>query len=145
MKIMKSTILRLFLLSFVIVLFYSCDRRECSTDNPIFIENDVRSVAYQNEVASQIESSGIENLRFWLADYFVQDDQPYFVLYVQNEDLCAQAVVTINPENPKLNKLLEMEGRGRFNAEFTEVNLEIKNHPNGNQILEWRSYATIID
>ncbi|MBO6630814.1 MAG: hypothetical protein JJ936_04500, partial [Psychroserpens sp.] len=56
-----------------------------------------------------------------------------------------QAVVAVNTENPKLNKLLEIEGRGRFNAEFSEVNLEIKNHPNGNQTLEWRSYATIID
>ncbi|MBO6630815.1 MAG: hypothetical protein JJ936_04505, partial [Psychroserpens sp.] len=76
---MKPTILRLITSFVVIVQLYSCDRRECSTDNPIFVENEVSSVAYQNEVARQIESIGTENLRFWLANYLVQDDQPYFI------------------------------------------------------------------
>ena len=142
---MKLTHLRIITSFFLIIFLYSCDRNACKSDNPIFVENDVRSKVYQNEVADQIEMIGIENLRFWLGNYFENKDQPYFILYVQNDDLCAKAVVSINTENPKLKKLLETKGRGRFNAEFTDVNLEIESHPNGDKTLEWRSYATIID
>lgn len=142
---MKPTIKRIFLALFLLTLMYSCDRRECSTDNPILVENDVKSSAYQNEVATQIEKIGTKNLRFWLGEFYTENDQPHFILYTQNESLCAQAVVSVNTDNPKLSELVKIEGKGRFNAEFTEVDLDIKNHSNGQKTIEWRSYASIID
>lgn len=142
---MKPTIKRFYLALFLLALLFSCDRRECSTDNPILIGNDIKSKAYQNEVANQIEMIGTKNLRFWLGDFFKENDQPHFVLYTQNKNLCAQTVVSVNTDNPKLSELVKIEGKGRFNAEFTEVDLKIKNHSNGHKTIEWRSYASIID
>lgn len=132
----------LVLLNFIIL---SCDRPACSTDNEIFLKNEVTSKIYQNEVAKHIENIGLENLRFWLADYFEGDAKHYFVFYIQNEDLCAKAVVRVNADNTNFSEVLKTKGKGRFNAEFRGLKLDPVKNEFGDTEFVYVSHERIID
>lgn len=142
---MKSTNSQLLVYTISMFILFSCDRKQCSTDNAIFLENEFESVTYQNEVAYQIETIGSDNLRFWLADYMEINNAPHFVLYAQGDDLCAKAIVSLDSNNPKLIMLSNSKGKGRFNAEFIDVQLKIETGSSGNKTIQWQSYATLID
>ncbi|MDG5492025.1 hypothetical protein [Psychroserpens sp. SPM9] len=106
---------------------------------------EVTSNEYQTEVAKLIESIGIENLRFWLADYIEKADKHYFIFYTQGHDLCAQMMVQVDAENPNFGELIKTKGKGRFNAEFVGLLVDIvPKNPNQIEFI-YKSHKRIID
>jgi len=127
-------------------LFIACDRSQCETDNPIFLNNEVTSAVYQNELANQIQSiTNPKTLRFWLADYFEKDDKHYFVFYIQNDALCAQTVVNVAENNTKFADVLKVKGKSRFNAEFKGLTFDITQNKQGNFEFHYTGHESIID
>ena len=127
-------------------LFIACDRAQCETDNQIFLNNEVISSVYQNELANQIQSAtNPKTLRFWLADYFEKDDKHYFVFYTQNDTLCAQTVVNVDENNTKFADVLITKGNGRFNAEFKGLTFDIIQNKQGNFEFHYTGHESIID
>lgn len=123
----------------------SCDRPKCSTNNEIFLKNDVTSKIYQNEVARHIEKIGTENLRFWLSDYFENNNEHYFVFYTQNQDLCAKTVVRVDANNSNFSEVLKNKGKGRFNAEFKGLKLNPVTNEFSDTEFVYVSHEYIID
>jgi hypothetical protein len=139
----SNKILFIFILLNFIIL--SCDRPACSTDNEIFLKNEVTSKIYQNEVAKHIQNIGQEKLRFWLSDYFESEAKHYFVFYTQNEDLCAKAVVKVDADNNSFSEILKTKGKGRFNAEFRGLKLDLVKNEFGDTEFVYISHDRIID
>lgn len=123
----------------------SCDRPKCQTTNPVFQSMDISSSSYKKELANEIQKIGMNNLRYWLADYFENNQEHYFVFYVQNKSLCAQAVIKADKDNPKLKQLIKKKGKGRFNAEFENMKFKINTDESGNTEFVYISHDRIID
>ncbi|MEY8847471.1 hypothetical protein AB9K26_01545 [Psychroserpens sp. XS_ASV72] len=87
----------------------------------------------------------MNNLRYWLADYFEDNQEHYFVFYAQNESLCAQVVIKADIDNPKLKQLIKNKGKGRFNAEFKNLKFEITTDDSGDTEFVYISHDRIID
>ena len=124
---------------------YSCDRSRCETNNEILLNHDVLSKTYQTEVAKQIEKIGIENLRFWLADYLEKDTTTYLLFYTQGTDLCAQILIQIDKTNPNLSGLVKTKGKGRFNAEFIDLKFDVTTNTMDQIEFKYIGHGTIID
>lgn len=110
-----------------------------------FLNNEVTSKTYQNEVAKQIEDIGIEKLRFWLSDYFENDGKHYYVFFTQNQDLCTKTVVRVDKSNENFSGVLKNKGKGRFNAEFKGLKLNLVNNEFGDTEFVYVSHERIID
>jgi hypothetical protein len=142
---MKLTFSKIIFTVSLLFLFCSCDRTSCKTDNPIFLNNEVLSETYQKEVVKQIEKIGQDNLRFWLADYIEKDNRHYLVFYVQNNSLCAEAVMHIDHNNKRFSEIVNTKGKGRFNAEFRDVSFDVSKDDEDDFLLHYTGYESIID
>ena len=142
---MKSILVKYMLSALLLLSLYSCDRSSCETDNPAFLNNGVLSKVYQREVVHQIEIVGEDNLRFWLSDYVEKDQKHYLVFYVQNDNLCAQAVMQIDHEDKTFSELVNTKGKGRFNAEFKGVSFDVSQDDNDNLLIRYTGCESIID
>jgi len=142
MKFLVSKVTFILLISLV---FLSCERPKCDTDNAIFLNNDVTSNAYQTEVAKHIESIGIKNLRFWLADYIEKDSNHYFIFYTQGEGLCAKTMVKVDVNDQDFADILKTKGKGRFNAEFKGLTFQTTMKKLNIIEFEYTGHQSIID
>ena len=107
-------------------------------------------LAYPNRktaslVVNQIELVGEANLRFWLADYVEKDQAHFLVFYVQNNNLCTEAVMHINQNNTAFTEFAKTKGKGRFNAEFKGVTFDISENDEDQFLLHYTGHESIID
>ena len=142
---MTSAISKCILSALLVLTFYSCDRSSCETDNPVLLNNEVLSKIYQREVVNQIELTGDETLRFWLSDYLEKNEQHYLVFYIQNDNLCAEAVMHIDHNDEAFSELIKIKGQGRFNAEFRGVTFDISENDDDKFLLHYTGHKSIID
>jgi hypothetical protein len=142
---MTSAISKCILSALLVLTFYSCDRSSCETDNPVLLNNEVLSKIYQREVVNQIELTGDETLRFWLSDYLEKNEQHYLVFYIQNDNLCAEAVMHIDHNDEAFSELIKIKGQGRFNAEFRGVTFDVSENDEDQFLLHYTGHKTIID
>jgi len=121
-----NRILRLTLpLVFFFVCFTSCDRPACKNTNPIFDEYQPTSKEYKLELIKQLSIIDKSKLRYWLKDYTESENEVQFHFWIQSKELCAVIVLDIEQWG-KLEQLREKKGKGRFNAEFTNLQFEIR-------------------
>ena len=142
---MTSAISKCILSALLVLTFYSCDRSSCETDNPVLLNNEVLSKIYQREVVNQIELTGDETLRFWLSDYLEKNEQHYLVFYIQNDNLCAEAVMHIDHNDEAFSEIVKIKGQGRFNAEFRGVTFDISENDDDKFLLHYTGHKSIID
>lgn len=123
----------------------SCDRKQCTNTNPIFDTHEYHEEAYKKELAKQIETIGLENLRTWLADYIEKDGKTYLVFYIQNNELCAKAMVTMISWDEKMQHVIDRKGKGRVHAEFTNLKFETITTKNGKTEFIYQSFDRLLD
>ena len=139
MKSYKATALL-----FLFLLFISCDRKSCETDNSIFLEYSFSDQEYKTELAKQIQSIGQENLRYWLHDYINDNNIEHLLFWVQNEALCAEILVTMEHWND-LEFVQNKKAVGSRNAEFKDLRFDIQRSDSGEIRFVYKSVERIID
>jgi tRNA1(Val) A37 N6-methylase TrmN6 len=131
---------------FCLFLFLnSCDRSQCTNTNPIFNEYEYSDNSYKIELANKIDKIGLENLRTWLADYVEKDGDIYLVFYIQNENLCAKAMVKMNHWDKKMQHIKDKKGKGRVHAEFVDLDFSTQKTSNGDVEFIYKTFNRIID
>lgn len=83
------------IISGLIIALASCDRANCKNTNPVFDSNSINSKAYKKELMKEVERVGIENLFYWFSSYSKQNEHEYITVYVQGDNLCAQALLLV--------------------------------------------------
>ena len=101
---------RVLLISVLLIAFSACDKAECESQNPIFIENNPTSIAYKEELVKEISRFKESELRYWLKKYVKEGDQEYLLVYVQGEDLCAVSQIEVNEWTGRLKHIQEKKG-----------------------------------
>jgi hypothetical protein len=128
----------------LVILFVSCDRKSCETDNPIFLEYTYNDQQYKAELADQIEAIGQENLSYWLHDYIKEDINEYLLFYVQNDSLCAEILMKMEHWD-NLEFIQKNKGVGSRNAEFRGLTFTInKSNANETEFI-YKNIGRIID
>lgn len=139
-----SRILRQILpLVFFFACFTSCDRPACENTNPIFDKYQPTSKEYKLELIKQLSIIDKSKLRYWLKDYTEYENEVQFHFYIQSKELCAVLVLDIEQWG-KLEPLREKKGEGRFNAEFTKLQFEIK-QDSLNPKFVFKDFSRILD
>jgi hypothetical protein len=82
----------------VTVFLGACDRPECHNTDPIFEQNDPHTQVYKAQLVTRLKQVAPDQLRYWVHTWEDRDGEQFFVVYVQGDDLCAQAVLTVPPE-----------------------------------------------
>ena len=130
-------------LIFFFVCFISCDRTPCKNTNPVFDDYQPVSTEYKLELMKQLSIVDKSKLRYWLKDYTEYENEVQLHFYVQSEELCAVLVLNVEQWN-KLERLRETKGKGRFNAEFTNLQFDIV-QDSLNPKFVYRDFSSIID
>ena len=129
---------------FVIVLcFFTCDRPECTNQNPIFENQKPDSKFYKDELVKQLEKADSSNLRYWLKNYDEQNGEEFLFFYVQGNDLCAILHLNMNHWD-KLELIRDKKGVGSRGAEFTNLKFEIITTSTSTNFV-YSSYDSIVD
>lgn len=118
----KNSVWAIFVIS--ITLSISCDRPECTNENPIFDTNEPNSKIYKEELAQQLAQVDESELRYWFQKYEDKEGIESLYFYVQSDSLCAVLYLTMNHWE-KLERVREKKGVGRRGAEFTNLSYEI--------------------
>ena len=121
---MNTRIVNAITLCILIVGVLSCDRPQCTNENPIFEKNQPDSKVYKDELVNQLESIDQTQLTYWLQKYEENNEQEYLYFYIQGDNLCAKIVLTVIDWN-RLENLRNKKGVGYRGAEFTNLNFEI--------------------
>jgi hypothetical protein len=123
--------------------FISCDRPACKNTNSIFDDYQPVSKEYKMELIKQLSIIDKSKLRYWLKDYTENENEVQLHFYIQSNELCAVLVLNVEQWN-KLERLRETKGRGRFNAEFTNLQFDIVQDALYPKFL-YRDFSRIID
>lgn len=83
------------LITTLLLVLASCDRPNCKNTNPIFDSNSIDSKAYKKELVKEVERVGMENLLYWFSGYSKQNEHEYITVFVQGDNLCAQAILQV--------------------------------------------------
>lgn len=110
---------------FFIMFFISCDRYDCKNTNPIFDEYRPDSKEYKLELMKQLSIVDKSKLRYWLKNYTENENEVQLHFYIQSKELCAVLVLDVEQWG-KLKQLKTKKGKGRFNAEFKNLQFEIE-------------------
>ena len=145
---MKSLNLNKFLrqilpLVFFFVCLISCDRPTCKNTNAIFDDYQPVSAEYKLELMKQLSIVDRSKLRYWLKEYTEYENEAQLHFYIQSKELCAVLVLNVEQWN-KLEQLRETKGKGRFNAEFTNLQFDIV-QDFLNPKFVYRDFSKIID
>jgi len=139
----KSFLLQNLLSVIFFVSLISCDRPTCKNTNPIFNNYQPVSKEYKLELMKQLSIVDKSKLRYWLKEYTEHENEVQLHFYIQSKELCAVLVLNIEQWN-KLERLRETKGKGRFNAEFTNLQFEIV-QDSLNPKFVYRDFSRIID
>ncbi len=120
----KQTGIFLLLVS-VSMIFMSCNKTGCDSNNPIFQKHLPNSPQYKSELARLLKTTNTSQISFWFKEYIQNDKKEYILLQVQGTDLCG--VMELEVANwDKLQQLRSTKGKGYRGAEFKNLQYEIK-------------------
>lgn len=121
---MKIKLLK-FVFSFIVIVgFMSCDRPQCTNENPVFETNQPDSKVYKDELVKQLQSVDPTKLTFWLHKYEQKDGQEFLYFHIQGDGLCAKIILTMNQWN-KLEDVRQKKGVSYRGAKFTNLKFDI--------------------
>ncbi|WP_289056185.1 hypothetical protein [Carboxylicivirga marina] len=130
-------------LCILIVGIISCDRPQCTNENPIFEKNQPNSKIYKDELVKQLKTIDQSKLTYWLQKYEEKNGQEYLYFHIQGDGLCAKIVLTMNQWN-KLENVRAMKGVSYRGAEFTNLNFDIRQDTIATDFI-YKSFDSIID
>ena len=128
---------------FIVILFQSCDRPDCTNTNPIFDNYTPESEIYKYELNRVLQEVDRSQLTYWLKDYKEFQKTEYLYFYIQGDDLCAVIPLQMLHWN-KLEELKPKKGSGRFNAEFVNLKFDVVTDSTSTEFI-YSSYDWIID
>ena len=102
----------------------SCDRPQCTNNNSVFDQHQPSSKIYKKELADRILETDRSTLEYWLQKYEKREGQEYLYFYVQNDDLCAILMLTMQ-DWEGLEDVRDKEGVSYRNAQFTALDYQI--------------------
>ena len=117
-----NMIILLLFTSFLVVI--SCDRLNCTNNNPIFEKNSPDSKLYKDELVKRLNNIDKTELTCWLQKYDQQDGKESLYFHIQGDGLCAILHLNVNDWS-KLEVVRERKGIGRRGAEFTNLKFKI--------------------
>ncbi|MFK7933290.1 MAG: hypothetical protein AB8G22_07260 [Saprospiraceae bacterium] len=88
-------------LFFIIIMAFVYPPISCQSENPVFQEFAFDTKEYQRELIKLLKTSDLSNTYFYFGKYV---DPQHIMIQVQNENICAEALVTVR----------RMEGKGQF-------------------------------
>ena len=82
-------------------------------------------------------------LRYWLKEYIEKENEVQLYFNIQSKELCAVLVLDVEQWN-KLEQIRKTKGKGRFNAEFTNLTYKIVQDPINPKFV-YNDYDRILD
>lgn len=79
----------------LLIICTACNRPNCKNTNPVFEKFSPESYEYKHELSNQIGIIGFENLNYWFDRYLKIKDKEYIEVYIQNDSVCAKAIVEV--------------------------------------------------
>lgn len=125
------------------ILYSSCDRPSCESDNPIFDQFDFRTLEYQAELKNQLTSRNQSDVRYWLADFTEDGESTYLTVYMQGDRLCAKGLIKIDDWH-KLENIRKTKGKGYFGAEIKGLSLAFSDDSKS-PLLVYQDLVKIVD
>ena len=133
----------LFCLLLLLFSVISCQRPACNNTNPVFSQFAPDSKEYKNELARQIRSVGVENLRYWYDGYRKEATREFIIAHIQGETLCTKGELLVTNWDEKIQGLRGSD-RGYSGAELSGLKLDIQEGPAG-AILIYKGLDRIVD
>jgi hypothetical protein len=137
---MRQTFSILFL---SLVLFTSCDRPDCTSENQVFNTNEPGSSEYVLELSKQLELPDRNNLTYWIKGYEKVGEDEFLNIYLQGGGLCAETRMLVEDWS-NLKVLRRTEGKGYIGAGIENLELELKKAEETWQFM-YVSHSSIID
>ena len=126
------------------LLISSCDTPQCKNSNPIFDKNTPESKAYQDELIQQLKTTDNSGLIYTLENYIEKEGTAFLYVRVQNDSLCATAVVKVTDWDVKLEDIHRTKGKGYHGAELKNLQLQIVQDSLKTELL-YKDIEAIID
>jgi hypothetical protein len=105
-----------FIYFIIAISLLGCDRDKCTNTNPVFDKYPLESSEYREELVKQVETYGKDKIDYWIDGYVTAEDKEYMRVYMQNDKLCAKALLEItgnkNLENYRRVKGVSYNGAG---------------------------------
>jgi len=79
----------------LLCLSIGCNRPNCKNTNTVFEKFSPESSEYKLELNKQIGVIGFENLNYWFDRYLKRNNKEYIEIYVQNDSVCAKAILEV--------------------------------------------------
>lgn len=103
----------------------SCDRPQCTNENPVFSSNEPGSKVYKDELAKQLKSIDEGELSYWLQKYEEEDGIESLYFNIQGGGLCAVLQLSVDQWD-KLENVRDKKGIGYRGAEFTNLKFTVE-------------------
>jgi hypothetical protein len=107
------------------LVFISCDRPQCITDNSVFKGADITSKEYVLELANQLQKVDNNQLTFWIKGYEKVGGFEYLNIYLQGDGLCAQTRLLVEDWST-LEYIRKGRGEGYSGAQIENLVMELK-------------------
>lgn len=127
--VMKRKIMR-FIYFIIAISLVGCDRAECTNTNPIFDKYTPESSEYREELVKQVERHGKDNIDYWIDGYVAAGNKEYMRVYMQNDKLCAKALLEITG-NENLENFRRVKGVSYNGAGLKGLHYQIEKDSNG--------------
>lgn len=138
---MKFKILSILLL--VLVLIASCDRPDCTNENPIFDNYNPNSKIYKDELVYQLKKIDQSKLTYWFKKYDKRGKDETLYFNIQSDEICA--ILHLNVDNwTKLEDIRVRKGVGRRGAELTNLKFRIEQDTTSTKFI-YETYDILID
>lgn len=132
-----------YFIAVVVLIVISCDRPECSNTNPVFDANPPESNEYKMELAAQLDNNP-EGLTYWFDRYEEKNGEELMAVFVQGENLCAKAIITIREPNDKLDGIIRAKGGGYHGAELDGLEFATVKQA-GETMFVYKNLGSILD
>jgi len=131
-------------ITFVALLFAltACDRKECTSSNPVFANNPPSSKVYKDELLEQIKHKD-GDVEYWFKEYMERDGKTYMVFHVQNNDLCAVAEILVTEWDDNIANIKKVKGGG-YGGEVIGLQYRVEQDAAHTELI-YENLDTIID
>jgi hypothetical protein len=123
---MMKKVATIFLLTIGLLLLTFCDRPTCMNENQVFDKFSPKDEVYKRELSKQLKTINKSNLRYWSYDYVEENGSRFLFANVQNEEICAIIVLTIDKSEKGIEHLIEKKNKSYRGAELEDLKFDIK-------------------
>ena len=127
----------------LIALQTSCDRPECKTTDPAFINFTPDSKEYKAELIRELDAVGYSNVGYWVDNYSVKEGVEYMTVYIQGRSVCAKGILNIT-KGTGLEHYKEVKGKGYSGAKLRGLRYTVDS-ANGNYNFIFEQVDGIVD